>query len=541
MKFNKKIMAILLVLFFSILVMNNAFAEEAPAMPEVDSGTVSGGVDLVYANPFTETTGELTYQIPNDSKEITSATVVVNVYSGSGSPSYGLWSNVTLSTSNETNETKNLGYEELWFDQVLTNDPAVYVINNHTTKQYSDYQMVYNVTQDLNNLKPGDSVTIRVANTAMDGLSFDGRIKLISLIVAYNDFDDDKIAYFLNIGQSWVKGGNRSNLIYTKDYNGEYDEVLLQTIALASANGQIEFNDNILLDPLAENYGNYCIYEKWNVTSLFELGKDNTLTYTTSPSSTYASFKENIELLTINEKETVNVSITPKAEYVSSGVNYAYAGVNNTLTAKIDNNGKDLNNYSLVLMEGDKVLNTVNGINLVNGSNTIAITDPTIRPITQNTVLGKNNSKINYTFIIKDENGIEVNQSSMLCTLVYNGNLGKDFEYPPMNGTIVRKYNITGDILILNQNVSTYASGAVTNIAVAWDISNVELVEGLLYVSYNWDKTTGSEYPVWNVTFNNNIISPIAMYRDQSNMGSFGSLGYGLFVYNVTSLTIWKK
>lgn len=40
----------------------------------------------------------------------------------------------------------------------------------------------------------------------------------------------------------------------------------------------------------------------------------------------------------------------------------------------------------------------------------------------------------------------------------------------------------------------------------------------------------------WIVTFNNKIITPIAHYRDQSNLGAYGKHGYGLAVYNVTDL-----
>ena len=40
----------------------------------------------------------------------------------------------------------------------------------------------------------------------------------------------------------------------------------------------------------------------------------------------------------------------------------------------------------------------------------------------------------------------------------------------------------------------------------------------------------------WIVTFNNKIITPIAHYRDQSNLGAYGKHSYGLAVYDVTDL-----
>ncbi len=40
--------------------------------------------------------------------------------------------------------------------------------------------------------------------------------------------------------------------------------------------------------------------------------------------------------------------------------------------------------------------------------------------------------------------------------VVYNGNLGKDLAYPAMNATITRVYDITGDVIILNKDDSSY-------------------------------------------------------------------------------------
>ena len=39
--------------------------------------------------------------------------------------------------------------------------------------------------------------------------------------------------------------------------------------------------------------------------------------------------------------------------------------------------------------------------------------------------------------------------------------------------------------------------------------------------------------PIWNVSFNGVSVSPVAHYRDQSNMGTYGKYGYGLVVYDV--------
>ena len=119
--------------------------------------------------------------------------------------------------------------------------------------------------------------------------------------------------------------------------------------------------------------------------------------------------------------------------------------------------------------------------------------------------------------------------------VVYNGNLGKDLAYPAMNATITRVYDITGDVIILNKDDSSYLGSKSTNGSDTWNIDfKGELKEGLLYVSYNWNKQ--ADVSDWIVTFNNKIITPIAHYRDQSNLGAYGKHGYGLAVYNVTDL-----
>lgn len=130
-------------------------------MPQVDTGVVSGGVDLTTFNGRT-TTGSVVYTVPVNQTNLKSAIVVVNVYSGSGSESYGLYSNVTLNTNNGL---EVLGYETLTFDTNIANDPNVYYVNGHTTKQYSDYQMVYDITDKVKNLNPGDTITVGVENT----------------------------------------------------------------------------------------------------------------------------------------------------------------------------------------------------------------------------------------------------------------------------------------------------------------------------------------------------------------------------------------
>ena len=534
MNVKNKFFFILVALIVGLLTINGAFAETADSMPEIDQGTVSGDAELISTNPWS-TTGSLEYTIPDGVQEITSAKVIVNIYSGSGnSETYALHSNTTLNTAGNS---KVLGYENLTYVGNQAGDPNVYVINNHTTKQYSDYQMVYDVLGDLKDLGPNSKIKIDVTSTPFEGKAFDGRIKMIGLFIAYNDGDSDSITYWLNVGMSWTQG-TVSNLIYTKNYTGDIGEVNFEAIMLSSNNGAYKFNDNQLFIPEDTIVKDYYIYNKWNVTDYFQIGDNNNFTYS-ALSQGYGSIKSNVQLLKVINRESPVVTTNIASEYKNS----IYAGVTNNLTITVNSINKDLTNVTVYVYDNGRVV----GSYLVdfvkaNSSKSVNIIDSFIRPIDENTVLGNNNTNVVYRVIVEDKNGILNDTNSSNFMVVYNGNLGKDLAYPAMNATITRVYDITGDVIILNKDDSSYlgskstnGGSKSTNGSDTWNIDfKGELKEGLLYVSYNWNKQ--ADVSDWIVTFNNKIITPIAHYRDQSNLGAYGKHGYGLAVYNVTDL-----
>ena len=527
MNIKNKFFFILVALIVGLLTINGAFAETADSMPEIDQGTVSGDAELISTNPWS-TTGSLEYTIPDGVQEITSAKVIVNIYSGSGnSETYALHSNTTLNTAGNS---KVLGYENLTYVGNQVGDPNVYVINNHTTKQYSDYQMVYDVLDDLKDLGPNSKIKIDVTSTPFEGKAFDGRIKMIGLFIAYNDGDSDSITYWLNVGMSWTQG-TVSNLIYTKNYTGDIGEVNFEAIMLSSYNGAYKFNDNQLFIPEDTIVKDYYIYNKWNVTDYFQIGDNSNFTYS-ALSQGYGSIKSNVQLLKVINRESPVVTTNIASEYKNS----IYAGVTNNLTITVNSINKDLTNVTVYVYDNGRVV----GSYLVdflkaNSSKSVNIIDSFIRPIDENTVLGNNNTNVVYRVIVEDKNGILNDTNSSNFMVVYNGNLGKDLAYPAMNATITRVYDITGDVIILNKDDSSYLGSKSTNGSDTWNIDfKGELKEGLLYVSYNWNKQ--ADVSDWIVTFNNKIITPIAHYRDQSNLGAYGKHGYGLAVYNVTDL-----
>ena len=531
MKLRNNFLFLTIFVFLIMISSGIVFAEDS-ALPSVATGEVSGDIEIVSENPFAAevTDGELVYEIPENVSEIKSAYAIVNSYSGSGKPEYGLTTNISLTAGNTT---EVLEYANLTFVNNTANDPAVYQITDFTTKQYSDYQTLVDITDNIKGLSAGDSITISVNNTELTGYEFDGRIKLIALIFAYDDYDNDKISYWLNIGQAWTKG-TLSTIFNTKDFDDYCDEVTLESISLSSSDAKsYELNGKALADPIQEK-GNNFIYDVWNITDNFEPGEDTNFTYTSSNASTYASYKSVIQLLKINtpEKYSISATIAPEYKYDTA----VYAGVENTLKITVNNGNRDFNGSVKLFIENEEIASSDLSIG-AGESAEIELIDTTIRPINETTVNGANNTLVDYILNIVDADGGVLNSTNVSYKVLYDGYLAKDKEYPGPNVGL-REISFTGDYFYLITDA--YSAGGATNRTDEYD---VDLMDGtvntaLLYVPYNWDKNIIGDFNTWNTTFNNQIISPIASYRDQSNLGSSAKYGYGLVVYDVSDLVV---
>ena len=537
MKVENKVLVFILIIALVFATSSCVFADDtADAMSTIDNGTVSGDAQIVSENPFDNQEdgycyGDLNYTIPENTTEVVSAKVIVNSYSGSGSSeTYALHSNVTLTTPNGA---INLGYENLTYHGNQMGDENVYVINDHTTKQYSDYQYVYDITSNINGLSPGSNINIFVNNTPLGDYNFDGRIKTIALFIAYDDGDNDQITYWLNLGQSWTQG-TRSNVINT-NYNGNKTDAIFDTISLSSYNGVYKFNNNILYDPITEISGHYYLRNAWNVNETFN-SSSNVFEYT-ADSQGYSSFKSNVQLLkVISQPEEILpiASSTTKTEYR----NTVYAGINNTVTVTVNNIGvKTGKNIKVKLMEGDRVIGTYTIDDFNETTYKITFIDPLIRPVTENTQIGINNSNVTYTVVIEDSNNNVINETNTSFVVLYTGYLGHDLEYPASNGTVVRTVNFTGDIIIMS--AGKYRSVYKTDSSAVYELNYTgDVVEAYLYIPYNWDHNPNMEdYKTWNVTFNNQTITPIGSeIIDKANIGGYANYAYGLTVYNITDL-----
>ena len=526
---NKKILAILIFVFMIVLSVGAVSAQDADDAIASDddtvledsestiSGTVSGGVDVVTVNPNVYT-GELSYDIPKDAKTIKSADVYVNIYGVRTDDKYGANVNTTIKTANgDTKYNESLCYVNDEEDHSI-----VHNVNDHVTKVYLNYMIHYDVKNLISGLN-GTKLTINVDSFKMDNKSFDGKIKLIALVLAYNDDGaDESISYWINDNQLWTK----SDVNLTFNTQGKSGIATLTNVVLSSSDGSFKLNDNFLGDAKKHVTGNGTYqYNQWDVTNLMDKSKNTTV----NVAATGSSLRNSLSVLTINE---IQSSVSVATEYS----NNVYAGTNNTLTVTVSasKDGK----YVVKLFADGVVVNETE-VTLTDAAAPVLLTDPTIRAVDETTVNGAENKKVNYTVELL-LNGSVVNSTSINPEVRYNGYLGKDLAYPASGMDSLDKIIINGDIVVDAKTAYLSGEGNLNKTDV-WTISldeNSTIVKSFVYVPYNWCNPPSIEgLDMFNTTFNGAKVTPIAFYRDQSNLGgASGAYGFGVVIYDVTGL-----
>ena len=256
----------------------------------------------------------------------------------------------------------------------------------------------------------------------------------------------------------------------------------------------------------------------------------------------YAPYDSGEDILSAG---SIKLKINVTEIYLNAGIeifteysNTAYAGTNNVITSRIFVN-RDFGTYTIKLYaNGIQVAETIEQLSRT--PKEIRLTDNTIRPINQSTVIGANNPKINYTVGVYGNENL-ISASSIVVPLLYNGYLGKEYEYPITDLNFDFNTTVNGDIIIQIQDDSTYIGSSATLKEYEWRTvitSDSRFTSGFLYIPYNWDKTTTGPYPDFKLTFNNQNINGkvVGRYRDQSNMGGSGTYGYGVLIYDITDV-----
>lgn len=241
-------------------------------------------------------------------------------------------------------------------------------------------------------------------------------------------------------------------------------------------------------------------------------------------------------LITINDIWAEKYTVTLKSEYMS--VPTIYAGAQNYFILGVENTSEEAASDVVARVFLDDWLVWEQTIdNLPAGENVnFDFVDPTIRPVTENTIHGHDNENVVYKVVVSDGVVSDI-QTNFSFVVLYNGNLGKDCAYPCANPTL-RDYTFTGDVLTLVGDGYSTNSATSRDEVFAIDLGGCGVHKALLYVSYNWDKAPDGDFNLWTATFNGQTISFIANYRDQGNLGSYGGYGYGMVVYDVTDAVI---
>ena len=218
-----------------------------------------------------------------------------------------------------------------------------------------------------------------------------------------------------------------------------------------------------------------------------------------------------------------------------SNQDVVYPGFTNNFTVTVDTNkaGK----YVVNLLANGEIVNTTE-CDLITGTNTLTIIDPTIRPLNESAKYTGNSSTVyntvDYKVQVVYDNQL-INESSYQATILYNGYLGKDTYgqtslEPFFNGVI------TGDVVILTNG--TYASStgkyALTNFTVALP-ENSNIVNAFMYVTYAYGGINDN-INMFNVALNDNKLTPVYFARDASNLKA--NSGSGVIVYDVTQYLI---
>jgi len=314
---------LVLTLIFALIMCGAASADDyvgGQPLTTVQNGTVSGGVysDTYYGFDGPGGTGnnnggtaDITYNFQSlpSNAQVTNATLYVAVYCGHMQNNYKVNANVnfngnTLENSTDIQQPYTFIYDggnDNTGQGGGTGEPYK-IINNHTIRVTSDYLMKYDVTSLIQ-----QNNTIRVFTTG----SFDGRIKLISLIAAYNDGDSDQIKYWINYGQDVASYQQEdyfgevyvgSTNFTTSNISGNVESANLKVIHMSSNNGYYGFpsaaNDfyldgsvypavitgsftNQTLDRSTPDVqASYSGSDSWNVTSLVNGSSDTALGFT---------------------------------------------------------------------------------------------------------------------------------------------------------------------------------------------------------------------------------------------------------------------
>jgi len=281
----------------------NTVTEPSLPLTTEQTGTVSG--DLYFSSyqpvPFADQPTSATVRDFDQSfnlpafTDVQWAKVYVNVYSGSGSANWPALTTISLDGNGDGTYENILGVENMDTESYSA-DGTVFWLNNHMNRVYSDYETEYDVTSLITSTTP--AVHVKVEKT---GANFDGRLKAVTLVVAYNDGDSDQVKYWVNHGHDWINSGLSSTTFATSGLASGFTAATLNNVGLSSYDAAYTFNgvSQAGADPVAPI--KYYESHTWPVTDAVIAGSDSTFNY----ALTSGSFKTTLATLAVKYPSSI--------------------------------------------------------------------------------------------------------------------------------------------------------------------------------------------------------------------------------------------
>ncbi|NLM30944.1 MAG: DUF3344 domain-containing protein, partial [Methanomicrobiales archaeon] len=541
--------ALVMLLLFVTPVMADDWVGGIP-LETIKSGVVSGGLyhDAVFGFNYTGPNGTITddgntvekvFTLPSHT-EVKWARLYVAAYCGSMKGNYQVNLEVNFDGAGDG------AYDKTWNEHLNSEygypgeggDGPVYLDNG--TRVTSDYLYWYDVTDVIDST----SVKTLVKTSKPDGYTgtFDGRIKLVALVIAYEDGSTDQVHY-------WVNQGHDVSSYYDEDYKGRIsfdtsklsgvdpESADLTIFHMASKNGDLWIGGEPVTG--TEPQGSYSGSYQWDVLDQMP-GSSIDFEYRFNTDKDVNFFKIPLAFLTIKqaERDLPDLTIAGPVNPIPPTAIFARES-NPVRIINVKNNGPGAaTNIPVALYASD--VSTTDPVNtttidaLASGEQTnVIIVDPTIRD--------HEGGKVIYTAVVDPENTIDEvdktnnKKSSVEKPVRYNGYKGKGIYWEGgSNITTKRTYDLQGDIVYASQPESAYKSIGWTDRTEIWTGTDLSIPAGAtiedawLYIVYNWDQTAEG-VPSVTVTFNDKPLILDTPYTDKSNFGGYPNHKYGLY------------
>jgi hypothetical protein len=509
----------------------------------VKEGTVSGGVyfDSYYGAAGQTLGGNTitrTFNIP-EFTNVEWAMLLTTAYCGSMTKNYPLTATTTFNSEVLGTETLDVPFIFLVFggnDNTAQggglNDPYK-IVNDHVNRVTSDYMIWYDVTDRVQAGENSAEVSTEILPTG-----YDGRIKLIALIVAYNDGSSKTIHY-------WVNRGHDVDSYYPDDFeavppHNDYigstnfvtsihdaiQDASLTAVHMTSTDGSYTFNANSI--PSGTPQGTFSGSNTWDVKDSFIPSGTNSMTYDRSGDF----YKIVLGILTAKEpaaeKPDLNVTgISVKHNYYTG----AWANLNNTVNVMVANNGAgSAGSFNVALYADGALVDTKSVLGLAAGANTTVGFN--WKPLVAGTYTLRGVADLEN---VVDESNEANNESSKSQSVRYNGYMGDK----PL--TTYAHDTITGD-MIYTYGDSYYSSKLFPDDTYTVNHSfalpaGASVKFARLYNYWTWSIKPGNigTYPTMSLTFDGSAVSPEVTYDDRKGWGGY-DIPIGTWAYDVTGL-----